>query len=444
MNTKQPNQPFDIIVIGGGVAGSCAAIRLAQLFNSAVASWRKILVIDERTMNVEMFKVGESLPGEAKPTLQSLGVLDDVNNDAMEGKHHFCHGNSSAWGSDDLIGTDTIFNAYGDGFHLDRRLFEETLLKIAMLQHSQFITIMRGSKVIDLYISKDIDQRDKCWKVTVTNVESSHTNQIYGNILIDASGRRCCIRKSLPELKRCSFDKLLAFVCLYETDYDNNSSKIHSTNLDHRTLVESCAFGWWYTSLLPSKQRIVVFHTDDDLLHQINRKIRLVDEFDEFMKETAAHTAKYISEHLYRPIGKRVICMPANSARLSQFGRVPKFYHASNRINIQHKLDFKSASYENRWIVIGDSAISFDPLSSQGMLTAMSSAKLGAEAIFFQYFNGGTKNEGKIIQPLEVYLKYIENTFQRYVREKRFFYNKEQRWNNEMFWKRRLEDHTEM
>ncbi|CAI2163793.1 3473_t:CDS:2 [Funneliformis geosporum] len=408
MNSKHEDQHFDVIVIGGGVAGSCTAIRLAQLFNSAVTTWPKIVIIDERNTNVETFKIGESLPGEAKPTLKSLGVFDAVNNDAMQGKHHFCYGNSSVWGSDDLIGTDTIFNAYGEGFHLDRLLFEETLLKIVTLQYSQFITIMRGSKVTDLYLSKDIDQRDKRWKVTFTSDEPSRTIQIHGNILIDASGRRCCIRKCLQDLKRRSFDKLLAFACLYEADCDNLSK----TDLDHNTLVESCAFGWWYTSLLPNKQRIVVFHTDDDLLHQINRKIRLVEEFNEFIKESATHVAKYINEYSYRPILKRVICVPANSACLSQFA-------------------------------IGDSAISFDPLSSQGMLTAMSSAKLGAEAVFFQYFNGGTKIEGKLIQPLEVYQKYIENTFQKYVGEKSFFYNKEQRWKNEIFWKRRHEEHAD-
>ncbi|RHZ59320.1 hypothetical protein Glove_364g5 [Diversispora epigaea] len=112
--------------------------------------------------------------------------------------------------------------------------------------------------------------------------------------------------------------------------------------------------------------------------------------------------------------------MPANSTRLSQF-----------------------ASYENQWMAIGDSAISFDPLSSQGMLTALYSAKLGAEAIFFQYFNGKeiTNKENRIL-PLEVFQQYLENTFNKYMREKEFFYNKERRWNNEVFWKRRHENQS--
>jgi len=113
-------------------------------------------------------------------------------------------------------------------------------------------------------------------------------------------------------------------------------------------------------------------------------------------------------------------------------------------MSIYVQLQSKSASYENRWIAIGDSAASFDPLSSQGMLTALYSAKLGAEAIFFQYFNGKKTRDKEIaVQPLEIFQQYIEDTFRKYKSEKGFFYSREQRWNDEIFWKRRHENHIE-
>lgn len=163
------------------------------------------------------------------------------------------------------------------------------------------------------------------------------------------------------------------------------------------------------------------------------------------MKETATHTTKRISEHSYHPVGKRIMCMPANSESLSRFGMylIIAFFNCDTYTYVTFQP--KSASYENRWIAIGDSAASFDPLSSQGMLTALYSAKLGAEAIFFQYFNANkAQNKEVTVQPLEIFQHYIEDTFRKYIMEKRFFYNKEKRWNNEVFWKRRHEDHIEM
>src|SRR3954451_4110793 len=75
----------------------------------------------------------------------------------------FCYGNSGS------MSTDTIFNAYGEGLHLDKHQFEETLLKTAVLQHDQFITIMRNSKVTELFLVKDIDQEFTHWNITVSS-----------------------------------------------------------------------------------------------------------------------------------------------------------------------------------------------------------------------------------------------------------------------------------
>lgn len=53
---------------------------------------------------------------------------------------------------------------------------------------------------------------------------------------------------------------MLAFVGIFAPKEENNE-----IDNDHTTSIESCLEGWWYTTLLPSKKRIVVFHTDSDL-----------------------------------------------------------------------------------------------------------------------------------------------------------------------------------
>lgn len=70
--------------------------------------------------------------------------------------------------------------------------------------------------------------------------------------------------------------------------------------------------------------------------------------------------------------------MPANSESLSRFGMYLIIASFNCDTNTYVTFQLKLASYENRWVAIGDSAVSFDSLSSQGMLTALYSAKLGS------------------------------------------------------------------
>ncbi|CAG8797477.1 1476_t:CDS:2, partial [Dentiscutata erythropus] len=120
-------------------AGLFFAIRISQLFDSSKLTLKNF-IIEEKSITHRSFKVGESLPVKAKPVLQSLGVLEKVNNALF--KHLFCYGNNSAWGSNNLNGTDSIFNPYGNGFHLDRSLFEETLLKIIESQYGHVVKVI--------------------------------------------------------------------------------------------------------------------------------------------------------------------------------------------------------------------------------------------------------------------------------------------------------------
>ncbi|CAG8811767.1 13204_t:CDS:2, partial [Gigaspora rosea] len=275
-----------------GIAGSTFAIRISQLLDSYGSTFKKVLMIEEKSKNHGTFKVGESLPSETKPVLQSLGIFEMVNNDTNLEKHLYCYGNKSAWGSNNINGTDSIFNPYGHGFHLDRSLFEETLLKTIELRYGQIVKIIRGFSVTDLYFNFDDNcvKNEKCWEVTISKCSNLNNNvceaqnKIYGKILVDASGRRCCIRKCVPSLKRYSFDKLLAFACLFETACLNGLK-----DNDHYTLVESCRYGWFQISQLPNNQRIVIFFTDDDLVKQLPQRIRIVDKFCDFLRENTSY-----------------------------------------------------------------------------------------------------------------------------------------------------------
>lgn len=68
----------DILIIGGGVAGACTAIHLSSLIPSI-----SVLMVDARTDGT--FKIGESLPANAKPLLNMMKVAGQIESDTKLG-----------------------------------------------------------------------------------------------------------------------------------------------------------------------------------------------------------------------------------------------------------------------------------------------------------------------------------------------------------------------
>jgi hypothetical protein len=78
---------------------------------------------------------------------------------------------------------------------------------------------------------------------------------------------------------------------------------------------------------------------------------------------------------------------------------------------------------------VGDSATTFDPLSSQGVVKALRSAILGSHAVRDALAGD---NSGLI-----KFERIIEQEFDAYLTARRQFYRSETRWPNAPFWRRR-------
>ncbi|MEP3890321.1 MAG: tryptophan 7-halogenase [Hellea sp.] len=360
-----------IIVIGGGPAGATAARRLSQTGFDVSLIHRG---------QSEGFKAGETLPPIANPLLRRLGIDACLH----QGPHISCPGNQSIFGSADIVDFDFIFTSNGMGWHLDRTIFEQQLLNLAN---------EAGTKILnDTSVSSMTMEKDK-WKIAVS-LHGLTPHIISADYIIDASGHSRIFAKSLGiQTKR--FDKLAARAAIFPTQV---------TPQDRRTLIEAAPNGWWYSACIPTNMRVVMYFSDSDLKEF--RAIKSIDSFMEGLKETSL-------------IFKRLKNEAADAIDITAIDIHTFACSSAHATQVQG----------DRWISIGDAAMSFDPLSSQGLWTALDGADRAAAAILAQKTNA--KNS------LGAYSDWVRQTYGQYLKEKENYYAMETRWQRNTFWNRR-------
>ena len=349
---------WDVAVAGAGPAGAVAAYTLARL-------GCRVLLVDEIKPDVR--KVGESLPGAARPLLRDLKLLSLIE----DGSHLRSYGNLSAWGASELAATDFISDPNGPGWHLDRARFDASLRDAAQAASA----VLRSSRV------ETVTASDDGWRVMLTGEEIS------ARWLIDATGRRAIIARS-QRVSRQRDDALVA-LCAW--------AEMPATDTDSRTLVEAAPDGWWYTARLPDSTRVVVFHVD-------------ADDAAEILHTTGAwQTQLARTAHISRVMaGAKFIDEPRGAescgARLDQYAG-------------------------NRWLATGDAALSFDPLSSQGILNALYTGWKAGQAIAAALSDN--------LAPINAYVTQLASIRTAYLNRHRAVYQTERRWADRPFWARR-------
>jgi flavin-dependent dehydrogenase len=82
-----------------------------------------------------------------------------------------------------------------------------------------------------------------------------------------------------------------------------------------------------------------------------------------------------------------------------------------------------------RWLAVGDAALSFDPLSSKGIGNALYTGILAAQSIVHADQMGQTDCPN--------YLQQVTRIFAVYQQQLQQFYQLETRWSDSVFWQRR-------
>ncbi len=310
-------------------------------------------------------KIGEALPGAAGRLLRSLDLPAPVTG----GPHAQIGGNLSSWNSEALTATDFIGDPFGPGWRLDRMRFDTDLRAAAVRTGATY----RGAH------ARDLLKQNVGWKVRFDDGSVEHARWI-----VDATGRRTALARKLG-IKRRRDARLVAFYAIGHagTDFQLN-----------RTVVEAAPEGWWYAARLPSGAPVAGFHT------HAREAARLKADPSTWTRALAR--TRHIGPALRHAVfGRPMRAVDACGARLAQFSG-------------------------DSWIACGDAAISFDPISGQGIFSALHSGMATGLAVADALNRDGAKRDD--------YSRQMENVWDIYRARSRAVYQSERRWAGEPFW----------
>ncbi len=363
---------YDVAVAGGGPAGAAVSIVLARL------GWR-VLLAD--ASDAEAFRVGEGFAPMGHSLLRELGVLERFLTD----QHRISYGTVSAWGSDELQAIDFMLNLQGHGYQLDRVRFDAMLRQAAREAGAE---VCEGTRLEPLFEQSGVTE------FRLTDEQKPQVGPYSAKWLVDATGRTASIARTRGG-SRVNQDRLLAFWALLDSS-DNG-------DCDGRTLVEAEPDGWWYSVLLPSGKRLAAYLTDADLA---DRPACLSSEgFQEKLFQTN-HLHTLCIQHGYH-LSQKPRGADASSARLDRF-------------------------FGSNWLAVGDAALSFDPLSSQGILNALHTGIRAGKSL-----DSCLQGEPSA---LDAYADHLADIHTAYLSNRAKFYSVENRWIDKEFWVRRQRD----
>ncbi len=361
-----------IAVIGGGPAGSATSIVLKKAGLDVV---RINKPFDAK------FKVGESLPAEAIRLLIKLG-FKSISEVLNENYYHECLTTLSSWNSDNWSYKDSIMNPEGSGYQIDRIAFENALTNECVKLGAE---IVNGTlKNIAEDISSVAQNR---YTIEVHNVKTEKIEYIYADWIIDATGRNFSSAKYL-NIGRHRFDSQIAIGCWVRSP-DNP--------VENSIRIKSKCEGWWYSTCLPHGNRVIVFH---GLGKKIVTLMKDPLEFVRACNESRLLDSKISTEDL--------LSTPfVTSANVSKAEKCTKDY----------------------WLAVGDAALSFDPLSSQGIFFALYTGIKAAEVIIESSKHPSQKDEFT-----RRYSDIVNKIFEENQIARSYHYTAETRFENSEYW----------
>ncbi len=361
---------YDVLIAGAGPAGCAAAILLGQ-------AGLHVALVDK--VKEQQWKVGESLPGASIRLLRRLGI-SHLSTLLPSDAYSLCQANGSAWGSEQWSFRHAISNPEGGGWHLIRQSFDASLRSFAK------------SKGIDYFsnkLAKVEASTDNLSYLLYPKVIDEQTPKTFGaKWIIDATGRPSILSKNMG-VDRQKLDNQMA-AATWVMDKSN----------EQFTRIKSVAQGWWYTAALPTGYRVIAFHSRPSQIAELVKNP--AQFFNQFQQSQLLKEAYQLTDAL-----SPLVARDAGVSRLKK-------------------------TSGHHWLAVGDAALAFDPLSSQGIFFALYSGIKAAEVIL-----GSLQNPNHRSAILQDYEAKIDQVFAANKRARMHFYHSENRFPDQPYWQER-------
>lgn len=374
---SQNHHTYDVVIIGAGVAGCATAIALKnEVPNLKIAIIERTSEI--KTEHPSIYRIGETLPPQASQQLQNLDIWQSFLNCNFS----TAYGTSAAWGSSELYHNEYMYSPYGYGWHLDRIVFDQYMIKEAQTRD-----------VIFHYDATSISSEKKSnhWLIQTNSKKEKFI--VTSRFIIDATGKKAAFA-SLQNATKVREDQMVGIYRFYDV---KNRPK-DTTGIGNGTCVETDQNGWWYSATLPNKTIVLGYMTDADIANQL--QLRKTTSFTHLLQNT-----KYTHNRI------------KDATHLSQ----PKIVSA-------HTQRLSSVT-GNSWLAVGDAASSYDPISSLGIFKSLAMSQFAAYATL-DNLKGDTSG-------LQKYQQIVTSDYLGYQKKKQEYYTKEDRYTSSLFWKRR-------
>ena len=329
---RSADDDWDVAIVGGGPAGSAAALALRRLSDLRVC----IVEPGQR----QPFAVGESIPPDARLDLERLGVWDRFAADAPLP----CLGSCSAWGSDRLGHNDFLLSPYGPGWHLDRARLNRMLLDQA---------VARGATLLGSRFAGRHQAGRRGHGLSLRGRGTGASATITARFVIDAAGHGAAFARTMGAV-RATRDRLTVVCGFFDGAAAASPSRL--------TLLEAERDGWWYAAAIPNDQVIVAFATEAGTVRQAG-----LARPEAWLARCRAtrHVAGRLAGCRFLP-GSLTIRPASSSILRPTAGR--------------------------DWFAVGDSAATYDPISAAGIQKALADGSRAAAAVLTAA--GGDANPG--------------------------------------------------